>query len=825
MTSIVLTAAVALAWPDKLLAQKDNLKFERISLEQGLSQNTIYCILQDRKGFMWFGTQDGLNKFDGYDFKVYKHDPQDPNSLSNNVVRTIYEDRAGTLWIGTNGGGLNKLDGEKDSFTHYRHDPNDANSLSDNYVLSICEVSRHGRRTLWIGTRYGGLNQFEMETGRFTRYQNDPNDAGSLSDNYVISIYEDSLHGGSTLWIGTYGGGLNKLILEESNRERGVFNRYQYDSTASDDLGHKQIRVIYEDRAGTLWLGTGGGLDKLDRRDGTVTHYHHDSNDPASLSASAVWSIFESRQGRDGLLWIGTGNGLNQFDRAAEKFYRYHHDPNDPNSLSDNYIRSICEDRSGMLWIGTWNGGINKLDRRRGMFTHYRNIPNDPNSLSHNNVRAIYEDARDGGNTLWIGTRGGGLNKFDRQKQAFTHYKDYPNDPNGLSHNYVWSIYEDRAGNFWISTYGDGLKRFERKKERFTHYRHDPADPNSLSRNSVTPIYEDRSGMLWIGTDVGGLNIFDREKETFKHYKHDANDSTSLSHDNIWSIFEDRSGVLWIGTDGGGLNRFDREKEVFKHYKNEPDNPQSVSNNHVFCIHEDSRSAGTLWLGTWGGGLNKFDTATEKFVHYTEKDGLPNDVIYGILEDDHGNLWLSTNKGISRFNIQTETFKNYNTHDGLQSYEFNAGAYHKSKSGEMFFGGINGFNAFYPDEVKDNAYIPPIVITAFKKFDQIAKRDIAATDEIALSYKDKYLTFEFVALDYTNPEKNQYAYIMEGFDETWIDAGTRRFVSYTNLDPGNYVFKVKGSNNDGVWNEDGVAVKITITPPPWKTWWAFTLYV
>ncbi len=824
ITSIGFTAAVALVWPDKLFAQKDHLKFEHISLAQGLSQNTVYCILQDSKGFMWFGTQDGLNKFDGYDFKVYKHDPRDPNSLSNNVVRTIYEDRAGRLWIGTNGGGLNKLDREKEIFTHYQHDPHDANSLSDTYVLAICEGTSHGGGVLWIGTRYGGLNKFEVETGRFTRYHNDPNDASSLSDNYVMSVHQDR---SGVLWIGTYSGGLNNF-----DHEKKAFARYQFDSTDSGDLSHNQIRAIYEDRAGTLWMGTSVGLDKLvpagpNRQAGILKHYHHGSNDPTS--PSAVWSILEDESG---LLWIGTGNGLIRFDRTAERFHDYHHDPNDPNSLSDNYVRSIGADRSGMLWIGTWNGGLNKLDRRRGTFTHYGNIPNDPNSLSHNNVRAIYEDMRDGGNTLWIGTRGGGLIKFDRKKHAFKQYQDDPNDPNSLRHNYVWSILEDHAGRLWIGTYGGGLKRFDRKNERFTHYRPDASNPNSLSHKNVMPICEESLPLhgtgrstLWIGTD-GGLNRFDTETETFKHYKHDPNDSTSLSHNGIWSIFEDSvaRNVLWIGTDGGGLNKFDRERETFKHYKNDPRNPHSLSNNHVFCIHEDSRDAGTLWLGTWGGGLNKFDSSTERFMHYREKDGLPNDVIYGILEDDHRNLWLSTNKGISRFNIPTETFKNYNTYDGLQSYEFNAGAYHQGKNGEMFFGGINGFNAFFPGEVKDNTYIPPIVITAVKKFDQTAKRDISEAGKIALSYKDKYLTFEFVALDYTNPEKNQYAYMMEGFDETWIHAGARRFASYTNLDPGEYVFKVKGSNNDGVWNEDGVAVKITIAPPPWKTWWAYTLY-
>jgi len=833
---IGLTTSAVLIWPKSLRAQKDNLHFERISLEHGLSQNTIYCILQDHKGFLWIGTQDGLNKYDGYDFKVYKHDPEARSSLSSSVITSIYEDHSNVLWIGTNSGGLNKFDREKETFTHYQNDPKDPKSLSGNYVSSIYEDRSGG---LWIGIRDGGLNKLVWSDGHptFSQYRNDPDDPNSLSHNYVSTMCEDQ---SGSLWIATYGGGLNMLVRGENASTPARFVQYKNAPHDSRSLSDNFLTSLYQDSASrnTLWIGTRNGLNKLvlNKDDGTPTfiHYGKDPNDPKNLSHNSIWSIYADQ---NSAFWIGTAAGLNKFipsenDGAIAAFIHYENDPNVAGTLSDNNIRTIYEDRSGILWIGTWNGGLNKLARKQKTFVHFEHSANNLQSLSHNNVRAIYADSRGGGSVLWIGTRGGGLNRLDRKRETFKQYRFAANNPKSLSHDYVWSIFEDRAGTLWIGTYGGGLNKFDRAKETptgvaFTHYAYTPDNPDDLSHKNVTPIYEDRTGMLWIGTDGGGLNLFDREKEIFKHYKHDANDPNSLSHNGVWSIYEDREDMLWIGTSGGGLNKFDRATERFTHYKNDPNDPESLSNNYVFSIYEDSHNGGMLWLGTWGGGLNRFDRQTGEFVRFREKDGLPNEVVYGILEDDHGNLWLSTNKGIARFNPQTGIFKNYNVLDGLQSNEFNAGAYHKSPAprDEMFFGGINGFNAFHPDSVKDNHYIPPLVITAFKKFDETIAGDISAAGEFELPYKDKYLTFEFVALDYTHPEKNQYAFMLEGFNNDWIYSGTRRFASYTNLDPGTYVFKVKGSNNDGVWNEQGLAVKITITPPLWKTWWAYALYV
>lgn len=848
--TICLTVLIYLNLSLNLYAQMNDIKFERISIEQGLSQATVWAIMQDSKGFMWFGTADGLNKYDGYSFTVYNHDPRDSTLISNNTIIAIYEDKSGTLWIGTRGGGLNRFDRETEKFTHYGHDPSNTNSLSDNHILSIHEDKAGA---LWIGTEYGGFNKFDRETERFEPYKHDPANPNSLSSDHIVRICEDKT---GVLWIGT-NNGLNRF-----DKEHKSFTHYQNSPADANSLSHNQINAIYEDKSGTLWIGTDNGLNKLvlSEKEGydiservNFVHYQHDPMNPNSLSDSMIRSIYEDKAGN---LWIGTAKGgLNKLvlspdssgrgsDKEKVTFVHYKHNPYDPNSLSSNNVRSIFEDKSGVLWIGTDGKGLNKYVSLKKKFVHYKNDPYDPNSLSDNYVYAICQD-KDG--TFWIGTIGGGLNKFDREREIFTHYINDPSDPNSLSHNSVLSICESRhegTKSLWIGTSGgldklvlspDSIgKGFDKEKDQFMHYKHDPANPNSpksLSDNTVTSIIEDKSGNLWIGT-YGGLDKFDREKKQFVHYKHEPANLNSLSKGRIRSIFEDKSGTLWIGTEGGGLNKFNLSNEQFMHYEHDPANLNSLSNNYIFSIYENSSDSGSiLWIGTNGGGLNKlvlsetegFDGEKQKFIWFTQKNGLPSNVVYGILGDKHGNLWLSTNKGLSKFNPRTETFRNYDVNDGLQSNEFNKGAYFKSGNGEMFFGGINGFNSFYPDSIKDNPYIPPVVITKFNKFNKTVKSDISDTEEIDLSYRDKYLSLEFVALDYTNPQQNQYRYRMKGFDEDWIDAGTRRFATYTNLDPGEYVFNVTGSNSDGRWNELGVSVRIVIKPPFWETWWFIIL--
>ncbi len=777
-----------------------HIRFDRYSLEQGLSQSSGNCILQDSKGFLWIGTEDGLNRFDGYGFRIYRHDPEEPHSLSNSHISSLFEDPSGVLWVGTYGGGLNRLDRETGLFTHYRHDRQDTNSLSEDQVVVVVG-DRDG--VLWIGTRGGGLNRFDPAQERWKRYGTDPDDPYSLSDNRVTSILEDST---GVLWVGT-ANGLNRL-----DRETDRWQRYQWDPDNPRSLYGNSIQSIDEDRSGALWIGmAGGGLNRFDRGTETFFHYLHDPGNPSSLSSNSVSAVLEDALGE---LWVGTEAGLDRFDREKEQFIHYRSIPGDPYSLSDNQVSSLGLDASGGLWVGTRGGGLNRHDRQREQFALYRADPNDANSLSNNSIWGICEE--DSG-VLWIGTDGGGLNRLDRKAGQWYHYRNDPADPHSLGHDTVVAVYKDRSGVLWLGTWGGGLDRFDRETEQFNHYRHDPNDPRSLSSNIVWFILEDQLGALWIGT-ANGLNRFDRETQQFTRYYHDPEDPYSLSDNNVGSVLEDREGMLWFGTHRG-LNRFDRETGRFTLYQHDPENPQSLSHNIVFSIYEDQ--AGAIWLGTWGGGLNRFDRITETFAHYRVRDGLPNDVVYGILEDEQGHLWLSTNNGISRFDPQTEAFRNYGAGDGLQSAEFNYNSYAKGSGGEMYFGGINGFNAFYPDAVKDNPFEPPVVLTSLTQGGEPVDlgRTLEALAETSFTWPRNDFEFEFAALSFFQPEKNQYAYMLEGYDDDWNFAGTRRFGAYTNLPGGAYTLRLKGSSNDGIWNTEGISIGVTIVPPFWSTWW------
>ncbi|UCH92306.1 MAG: PAS domain-containing protein [Candidatus Aminicenantes bacterium] len=797
-------------------SQEEHIEFQHITVDHGLSNGLIYCICQDRKGFLWFGTDNGLNKYDGYDFKIYWNQRENPNSLSNNTVLSIIEDQYGALWIGTFGGGVNKFDPKTETFTRYQTDTGNPKSINNNFVFSILE-DQEG--ILWIGTWGGGLNKFDPETETFTHYQTVPGDANSLSNNKVRTIYEDRDNAG-ILWLGTLEGGLNKF-----SPKTGRFTHYLADPADPHSLSDNSVVTILEDQeqAGILWIGTsGGGLNKFDPKTETFTHFLADPGNPKSLSSNDVSKIYLDR---DGMLWVGTSGGLNRFDRKEQEFTRYLADPTDPGSLSANKIRSIYEDRSGVLWIGTEFGGINRFNKEKKKFNHYYHVPDDPNSLSNNMVTAIYED---GSGVLWIGTFDG-LNIGERKNETFTFtsYKNIAEDPYSLSNNRILAIYEDRSGEFWIGTL-EGLNQLDREKMKFTRYLSDAKNPNSLSHNQILAICEDQWGFLWIGT-IDGLNQFNKGNKTFKRYQNAAGDPYSLSHNLTVSIFADSYGVLWVGTIQG-LNKFDHETERFTRYLADPGNPNGLSNDVINFIYEDR--SGTLWIGT-NSGLNKYDRKRDTFSHYSMKIGLPDDVIFGILEDDHGNLWLSTYNGLSKFNPKTRVFNNYDSSDGLQGNEFYYGGYWKSKSGEMLFGGINGFNAFFPDSITDNPSPPSVVITDFKIANKsvpigeevdgeiILTKHISTTGEIKLSHKHNILSFDYVGLHYAAPESNRYAYKMEGLDKDWNNVGNRRIAIYSHLTPGHYVFRVKASNNDNLWDE--TSLRIYISPPFWERWWFLVL--
>lgn len=819
-------------------AQQDWIKFENITPEMGLSQATVHCILQDSKGFLWFGTEDGLNKYDGYNFKIYRHIEKDSTSISDNFIWSLCEDRDGTIWVGTSTGGLNKYDREKNIFSQYKHNPNDPQSLSQNDVRTIFEDSFGN---LWIGTNNGGLNKFDKATETFTHFLHNPLDENSLSSNSIKDIIDDE---NGNLWIATNGGGLNKF-----NQTTGEFSRYTVSSKENSTVNNNFIWSLLRDKNGRIWIGTnGGGLNVLDPSSMRFTYYSEETSTANRIVNNNVTSLYEDQKG---LIWIGTEGGLSIFDPVQKKFTNITHEPSRSGSLSNNIIRVIKEDKSGLIWIGTVGGGVNKYNRARKRFINYQNDPSNKNSLSSNLIRSIYEDTQ---GMLWIGTLGGGLNRFDKFNNQYTHYKHNNQIDGSISDDRITSIYEDSKRNLWVGTWGGGLNRLpnlgQSSYPKFYYYKQNTSKPYSLPSDTIQAVYEDSFGNLWVGTEAGLGVLVDDDK--FARFKHDVNNPNSLSDDRIQSkcIHQDNAQNLWIGT-WNGLNRISSLEKIdltnarnisFEVFTSDAASEYNLSDNRVISIYEDPSSTKdvvVLWIGTVAGGLNKMIITRinnkEEIVitHYTERDGLPNNAIYGILGDDKGNLWLSTNNGLSKFDPVEETFRNYNENDGLQSNQFYWGASFKSRDGQMFFGGVNGITAFYPEQLKDNQHIPEVYIVDMQLFnksltvseDSPLTKSILETEEIELPYDSYVITFEFVALDYTNPENNNYSYMLEGFDKDWIPSGTRRFVTYSGIGAGEYEFKVRGSNNDGVWNMEGTSLKINILPPFWATLWFISLVI
>lgn len=804
MTIIILGSIL---YSSSVLSHPKKLKFSSITFDSQVFQASITSIFQDSQGFLWFGTRDGLRRYDGYKLTTFTHDSHDIYSISDSYVNVIYEDNSGAIWVGT-GRGLNRFNPDTQKFKRYLHDPSDASSLSHNYVRGIIEDSSG---TLWIAT-FLGLNKFIPEIGHFIHYQHDPNDPNSLSQNDVTLIYEDR---SGALWLGTNHG------LNMFDKETEQFKHYYYDENDPYSLSHNYIRAVYEDKSGRFWVGTYGGLNLFDRDTDQFEHYTHDPNDPNSISDNYVTTIYEDQSGD---FWVGTfGDGLNLFNRDNGEFQHYQHDINNPSSLNDNNIKAIYEDATGVLWFGTF-AGPNKLVKQKEQFIHYQHINNDPSSLNGNYVEAVYEDTS---GVLWVAIQNGGLSKFDINTRHFKHFIHDNNDPNSLAHNTIHSINEDSEGNLWLGTYGGGIDQLDPTTEQFKHYNSYVADSSHHSSNRIMTMCEDNSNGLWVGFPIEGVARIDKNTGKSQHFPTEG---------TIRCIYMDKSETIWIGQSRGGLIRYDRENNRFILFKHNPKDPNSISSDGVQSIYEDR--SGNLWLGT-KGGLNKFDAKRDKFHNYTVKDGLPNNVIHAIVEDNDNKLWLSTNQGISKFNPTTEKFRNYDINDGLLGDKFNKGASFINSNGFIYFGGVNGLTVFHPDSIKDDISVPPIIITNFQLFNESVPilnsgkseglftlpKHISELDELILSYKDNVFSFEFSALHYVAPEKNKYAYMMEGFDEGWTYTNSsKRFATYTNLDPGKYTFKVKGSNKDGVWNEVGSSIKVTIIPPLWQTWWFRLLF-
>ncbi len=858
----VLVAAVGLA----LRAGAGELRFDRLTPEDGLSQFSANAIIQDSQGYLWIGTQDGLNRYDGYDFVVYKTDPEDPDSLWDNFVNGLWADRDGSLWVTTaTAGAINRYDPFTETLARFRLDAADDPEAPEPAIINNRALWKDEEGRLWIGTFGGGLFILDPATGaarhkfaragidggltddrisivledsggtvwigtfggglfrrlppvagedeRFERLANDPDDPASLANDTVTDLYEDS---SGELWVGTGGGGLSRF-----DRASGSFESYRVGDSGSRRIAGDFIpanqRPILEDREGHLWVVTNGGLSRLDSSRRHVADYRADPSDPVTGPVSV---LFEDRNGR---LWVGTlGGGLYLYDREHDEFTHFTLDPADPQSLSSNIVGTIFEDRSGIVWFGTGNGGAASFSRHKHRFEQLRLSPSDPDGLTDSKVFSILEDHE---GTLWVGTLDGGLHKFnERREKIVERYSLLPGSPRDIGSTAVRAVYQDRRGNLWAGTQGTGVFLIDRRAgvvER--SYAFDPDDSMSLSNNFISAFFEDSLGQLWVGTNVG-LNRFDRESGTFERFVNDPQDPTSLPNNFARFLYEAPNGNLWVGT-AGGFALFDRESETFTAYSRRPDDPASLANDNVMDLLEDGK--GGIWVATYGGGLDHCSIESDRCTHFTRADGLPTDSIYSLLPDEEGYLWVSSNQGLCRFNPRRRSCRTYDASDGLGGNEFNGRSFFVAEDGEMLFGGMHGVTSFYPGRAKDSGFRPSIVITAFRRFDAVERFDRAVQelDRIELSHKDDFFSFEFAALDYTNPDKTRYAYKLEGFDEDWVYSGTRRYASYTNLDGGTYAFRVKGTNVDGLWNEMEDSVEVVVVPPPWKTWWAYVLYV
>jgi len=779
-----------------LHAQSHEYSFEKLSIEEGLSQSSVYSVFQDSKGFLWAGTANGLNKYDGYEFTVFKHDPEDSNSISSDMIYCITEDKYGNLWIGTEND-LNKYDPVNNKFTRCL-------SITDSHDLpnskTIMSVAADKNGIIWMGTQGGGLASYNPYKNKVKWYKSNP---GGDNNGYgfVRCVRIDNC---GKVWLATQGG------LSRYTPETGKFTNYRESFLKQNPSLKKEVYALIQGKDGCIWFTDDSGLNRYDESKDELRSYPFPGGE-----LYRTWVLSEDSKGS---IWLGTSYGLLVFNMKTHNFDVIKSDPAKLHAISDNTILTILEDRGGVIWIGTLAGGLNKYTGNKNKFRHFKHIPDDKNSITPGLIYAIHEDRA--GN-LWVGTTDG-LNKIDRNGKV-TRYTSTRNDKKTLSYNRVTGIGEDKNGDLWITTQF-GFNRYNRKTNDFTRIPVDTSKKNILVANSLAHIYIDDTGIIWIGTFNYGLLKYNPSENKFTRYCYEEGNRNSITSNYINCITEDNNGNLLLAT-GHGLNIFDKNSgkvtEVYKSGKKY----SSLNVDQVLYVYSDED--GIIWLGTYGGGLNKLDRKNKTVQYYSEKEGLPNNVVYGMLPDETGNLWLSTNKGLVRFKKSTGKMRVYDPSDGLQSYEFNSNAFYKSRNGEMYFGGVNGYNSFFPARVQDNTAVPPVVITTVKSLNKEVIQEVIknTNNPVVIPFSENILTFEFVALDYANPKRNKYLYKLEGFDKEWTRAGGRRYAAYTNLPPGKYTFRVKGSNSDEIWNEEGASFTFVITPPFYMTWWFYLVSV
>ncbi|MBV6438686.1 MAG: Sensor histidine kinase RcsC [Saprospiraceae bacterium] len=776
-------------------SQASTVRFRHLSVEDGLTSNYVTCMMQDQKGLMWIGGWKGLDCYDGYHFKKYKHDPKDAHSLGAGGVYAVLEDGDGVLWVGLSAG-LDRYDPVNETFTHYLYNTGNSPDATGTPVLCLFE-DQSGQ--LWAGTT-GGLFLIDKNSGKYVQFRHDPSNPNSLSDNFVSAICQAD---NGQLWVGTRNG------LNQFDPATGKFQRFQKNPETSwspTTVSHSVIVELVPDQNGLLYIGSKGGLDIYDPQ-----------QNPASFrrvfrQTFAIW-----RDTNDGALWLGTPEGLfRQFGPDTSRMEAYYAHTGVPDGLSSSFINCLFQDREGTLWIGTDNG-INLLTPEAFQFRHHKNHPDDPNSLSQNRLKSVFAGPN---GSVWIGTNGAGLNKLDPHTGKVQRFP-YKNGekPDATCGGIIFSVLEDRYGIVWAGLMSTGLDRLEIKKGRFSHVRWNDR------RDLVSYIYEGKDGVLWLGHQ-GGVSRYDRAADTFAFASCAPAAGRKGNLPVVTGILQDPWGAFWVSSNGLHLNRFDPKTMQFKPYTHAPGNPNSVASNNIQSIYCDGN--GQLWVGT-DKGLDLYDRNNDSFWHFGLADGLPDLMMGQMAEDGRGRLWIATGKGITRFDPVSRTFRNYDKSDGLSSNE--SWDFAKDPvSGAMCIATADGLTIFHPDSLRDNPIAPAVVFTKFSRYDsktrqQVEEKGISEKSTLSLSYFDDILTFEFAALSFRKPEKNQYAYKLGGYNEEWIPLGTKREVTFTNLDPGSYVLKVKASNGDGVWNEEGTSLKIIISPPWWMTWWAYLFYL
>jgi len=776
------------------IVQGSDMRFTHVSFGEGPSHDRVSDIIEDNQGFLWFGTQDGLRRYDGYRTREYRHDPNNPNSLGGNFILDMFKDHSGKIWVASSEY-LDRFDPATEIFTHYQ---------GTSFNGQIVDINQDHDGTMWLATYATGLIKLDPVTGAITHFHHIAGDTASLSSDGLSSTFEQK---DGTFWVATAAG------LDIFNRKTGKVTQHVPFPRPFATQTPGPIR-LHEDHAGVLWvvLPTGSGLAVVDRRAGKFFYYASTLTTSGNTLFTGVRTI---REDEDGTLWLGTqSRGLLKLDRQRKVFVQYRNNPNDPSSISADRVDSLYEDHEGGLWEGTTGGGVNRsaihpLPFQRYRFEHWNRHGSDLNVLS-----TVFDDSR---GFLWIATIGA-LERIDRKTGQSMTYR-MAGGP-GITNAYVTSIAEDHSGQLWFGTRGGGLHRYDARNGTFKVYRHNAADPHGLPSDAVGAILVDRKGTLWVSTE-NGVATLDQRTGHFRTYRFGEEKQSFYE-----AIAEGSDGAIWLGTWGTGLQRLDPESGQFTVYRQDSKKPGSLSSNTVLALCVDH--FGILWIAT-SDGLNRFNPATQTFTVYDERDGLPSSNVNGILEDEAGNLWLSTNNGLSRFDPRAKTFKNYSTSDGLPANEFYGGnAGFKSRTGEMFFCSRSGLTTFFPDKVVDNPYVPPVVLTDFQLFNKhvpvggnsLLKQSISETKALTLNHAQNVFSFEFSALSFASPQKNRYRYRLEGLENQWNETdSSRRFVTYTTLAPKEYIFRVQGSNNRGVWNEQGVSVRIRILPPWWGTWW------